>query len=100
MNARVRTRRQTVHLHLAGELDMGTVPVIAAALSRIVAAAHGRRPVVVDLSELAFVDLVGLRALMTAVVRCRLAGAPARVVGARVQLRKLADQRGWSEQLP
>src|SRR4051794_14909118 len=89
LRARVRTRGEAVHLHLAGELDMATVSVIAAALSRVVAAAQGRRPVVVELDELAFVDLVGLRALTTAVVRCQLAGAPTRVLGARAQLRKL-----------
>jgi anti-anti-sigma factor len=100
LRGRVRTRGQTVYLNLAGELDMETVPVIAAALRRIVAAAQRRRPVVVELSELTFVDLVGLRTLTTAIVRCQLAGAPTRVVGARAQLRKLADQLGWSEQLP
>ena len=100
VRARVRTRGHTVHLSLAGELDMATLPVIAAALGRIVAAAQDRRPVAVELGELVFIDLVGLRALTTAVVRCQLAGAPTRVVGARAQLRKLADQLGWSEQLP
>ena len=100
VRARLRTRGNTVRLSLAGELDITAVPAVGAAFRRVVAAAQSRRPIVFELSELAFVDLVGLRALTTAVVRCQLAGAPTRVVGASRQLRRLADQLGWSEQLP
>src|SRR4051794_25981627 len=58
VRARVRTRGDAVHLCLAGELDVAGVPVVTAALKRIVAAAHGRRLVVFELSDLEFVDLV------------------------------------------
>src|SRR4051794_22020869 len=44
--ARVRTRGNTVRLSLAGELDIAAVPAVAAALSRIVAAAQRRRQIV------------------------------------------------------
>jgi anti-anti-sigma factor len=100
LRARVRTGDAVVHLSLAGDLDISTVPTLAAALNRVAAAAQSRRPIVFELSELVFVDLVGLRALTTAVARCRLAGAPPRVIGAGKQLRRLAHQLGWSERLP
>src|SRR4051794_27336282 len=100
LRAGVRTCEDSVHLSIAGELDITTVPILAAALNRIVAAAQSRRPIVFELSELAFVDLVGLRALTTAVTRCQLAGAPTRVIAASEQLRRLANQLRWSERLP
>ncbi len=100
LRARVRTREDIVHISLAGELDITAVPTLAAALNRIVAAAQKRRPVVFELGELAFVDLVGLRALTSAVTRCQLAGAPTHVIGASRQLRRLAKQLGWGERLP
>src|SRR4051794_14331917 len=100
LRARLRRRHDSVQLCLAGELDITTVPALAAALQPIVAAAHSRRPILFELSELAFVDLVGLRALTSAVTRCQLAGAPTRVTGASTQLRRLANQLGWSKRLP
>ena len=50
-----------VVLHISGELDLVSEPLLAAALAE----AQGR-PVRIDLSELAFMDSTGLRALLSA----------------------------------
>ena len=50
-----------VVLHLSGELDLGSEPILAAAL----ASADGN-PVRIELEDLAFMDSTGLRALLSA----------------------------------
>lgn len=51
-------------LHVAGELDIGTVPELRARLTRAVTA--GATGVVVDLSRVTFIDSVSLAALVAA----------------------------------
>src|SRR3954451_23959910 len=46
LRAGVRTHQDNVQLSIAGELDITTVPLLAAALNRIMAAAQSRRPIV------------------------------------------------------
>jgi anti-anti-sigma factor len=53
-----------VGLRLIGELDLNTVPLLEAELSRT---REPSPPSVIDLSELRFLDLTGLRALLRAV---------------------------------
>jgi anti-anti-sigma factor len=52
---------ETLSLKLTGELDLVSEPILESALAR----AEGR-PVKIDLSELAFMDSTGLRALLSA----------------------------------
>ena len=54
-----------VQVRLQGALDMLTAPLLAAALARI--RTPGRRDLVVDVSELSFMDREGLSALLEAV---------------------------------
>ena len=75
-----------VGLRLIGELDLNTVGLLEAELS------HTREqapPSVIDLSELRFLDLVGLRALLRG-VESEIAGT-ARLVGATGIVRRLID---------
>jgi anti-anti-sigma factor len=51
----------TVLLRLTGELDLVSEPVLAQALAKT-----NGHPVRIDLSELAFMDSTGLRAMLTA----------------------------------
>ena len=75
-----------VGLRLIGELDLNTVEVLEAEL------AHAREqspPAVIDLSELRFLDMIGLRALLRA---GQLDGAlSTRLVGATGIVRRLID---------
>jgi anti-anti-sigma factor len=61
---RSETESGRVALRLIGELDLGTVDLLEAALART---RDQPPPSVIDLSELRFLDLVGLRALLHAV---------------------------------
>ena len=61
-----------VGLRLIGELDLNTVELLEAELSRT---REQSSPSVIDLSELRFIDLAGLRALIAPSAR-RVAAAP------------------------
>ncbi len=75
-----------VGLRLIGELDLNTVELLEAELA---GSREHSPPAVIDLSELRFLDLVGLRALLRA---GRMDGIPAtRLVGATGIVRRLID---------
>ena len=75
-----------VGLRLIGELDLNTVELLDAELART---RERVPPSVIDLSELRFLDLVGLRALLRA-VEGDVAGT-ARMVGATGIVRRLIE---------
>jgi len=75
-----------VGLRLIGELDMNTVELLQVELSRT---REKSSPSVIDLSELRFLDLAGLRALLRA-VDGDVAGTT-RLVGATGIVRRLID---------
>jgi anti-sigma B factor antagonist len=56
------TRGATEVVTLAGELDMANAPVVSETLDAL---ANTARPVVVDLSELAFIDSSGIHAIVS-----------------------------------
>jgi anti-anti-sigma factor len=75
-----------VGLRLIGELDLNTVELLEAQLA---ASREQAPPAVIDLTELRFLDLAGLRALMRNV---QADGAPAtRLVGATGIVRRLIE---------
>ena len=84
----LRSETETGHvaLRLVGELDLHTVEVLEAALART---RGDPPPSVIDLSELRFLDLIGLRALLHA-VEDDVAGL-ARLVGATGIVRRLIE---------
>jgi anti-sigma B factor antagonist len=53
----------TVRVHLSGELDLASAPKLAETLRRL---REGHEHVVLDLDELEFIDMAGLRVLLTA----------------------------------
>lgn len=75
-----------VGLRLIGELDLNTVSLLEAELSRT---REQSPPSVIDLSELRFLDLVGLRALLRGLESD--AAATPRLVGATGIVRRLID---------
>jgi anti-anti-sigma factor len=83
---RSETESGRVGLRLVGELDLNTVDLLEAALARTRGQAP---PAVVDLSELRFLDLIGLRALLRAVGDD--GAGVARLVGATGIVRRLIE---------
>jgi anti-anti-sigma factor len=75
-----------VGLRLIGELDLSTVGVLRAELANL---RRHTPPSEIDLSELHFLDLTGLRALLRAVESDF--GGAARLVGATGIVRRLFD---------
>jgi anti-anti-sigma factor len=65
-------RGDSVHLRLSGELDISTAPKVEDELARV----EPNRPetIVLDLSNLAFMDSTGLRLLIAADTRARQQG--------------------------
>jgi anti-anti-sigma factor len=61
--ARIRARSTETVVHASGEFDLATLPLLEEALSR--AHAHGR-DVLVDLSQVTFVDATSLGAIVQA----------------------------------
>jgi anti-anti-sigma factor len=84
----LRSETETGHvgLRLVGDLDLSTVAVLEAALART---RHEPPPSVIDLSELRFLDLIGLRALLHAAGED--AAGLTRLVGATGIVRRLID---------
>jgi anti-anti-sigma factor len=54
---------ERTRVRLRGELDLATAPVLSEALRRL---QGSREPVVLDLDELAFIDMSGLRVVLAA----------------------------------
>jgi anti-anti-sigma factor len=86
---------------IVGALDMSTAPLLGAALAlrREPSDAH----VQVELSQVVFLDTVGLDALNEVVTDLEFAGAQVTVVGARPQVRKLlafAAEHDWRTSAP
>ena len=72
-DARMRLRRVGDRVVLAGEVDLGSAEVLTHALHRI-CQLQGPREIVLDLSEVTFVDVAGCRALVTGTDGLRRAG--------------------------
>jgi anti-anti-sigma factor len=84
-----------VHLTLAGDLDISSAPLVEARISEI---RPLRARLVVDVSELLFVDSSGLRALTAARhAAVEDVGLPVTLVGCRDSLRRLLEMTGLIE---
>jgi anti-sigma B factor antagonist len=86
----VRTRRcpGRITVALSGELDLVDASVVAVALA---AAARRATMVIVDLTELKFIDASGVAALARGWHHARNAGGQLRLVAPRQQVRKMLD---------
>ena len=92
---RSETESGRVALRLAGELDLHTVDLLEAALARTRGQAP---PSVIDLSELTFIDLIGLRTLLRAVEGE--AKGLVRLVGATGIVRRLIELAHTNDAAP
>lgn len=85
-------------IHVAGELDVATAELLAAAVARVMDAGHeGRAHLVVDLAHVHFIDASGVNVLMRAASRARRANgslvlrSPSRAVRRLLDVLRLRD---------
>ena len=87
---------QPVRLRLAGEVDVATLPNLEHALNLLIDAGED---VELDLAELSFIDVAGMRALVLAASRMRSAGLLLRLTGVSPQVCRIAGLLSWAEPL-
>jgi len=92
-DAQMRLRRLEDRVALAGAVDLGSAEVLAHALHRI-CQLDGSSEVVLDLSELTFVDVAGCRALVTGTDGLRRAGGTVICRGASGHIGKVMSLLG------
>jgi anti-sigma B factor antagonist len=90
-------RREVTVLVLHGELDIVTVADVRTLLDE--AGATGCRRLVIDLSDVPFVDVLCLSAILAAVDRVREQGGEAAVVGASKPVRRMCALLGADDAL-
>jgi anti-anti-sigma factor len=81
-------------IRLRGEVDIATLPTLELALEIVVDRAADAT---VDLSELTFIDVCGLRALARAAIRLRMTGRCLRLRGTDTRTRRILTLLGWAE---
>jgi anti-sigma B factor antagonist len=86
-----------LRLGLSGELDLASVAEFERALGRALRARPAR--MVLDLSDLSFLDSCGLRALLTAQRACEEAGCALTLIAGN-PARRLFELTGVAERLP
>jgi anti-sigma B factor antagonist len=93
----IERRDGAVHLKLSGELDLSTAPRLDDDLARV----EAERPelVVLDLSELAFLDSTGLRLMITADARAREDGRRLEIVNANPMIQRVLRLTRLDERL-
>ena len=90
-------RGHTAYLHVAGELDMATSPVLEGRLH--VAESNGNTAIVVDLQHLTFIDASGLRAFLGAAQRANGSGRTFTITRASTVVRRLLQITGTTHLL-
>jgi len=88
--------RRPAGLRVAGEIDLETVPVLDLALEPLLEAGND---VVLDLAELTFIDVTGVRALARTASQLRSAGLQLHLVRVSANVRLLFGLSGWAHLL-
>lgn len=94
LNVELTTREFAGHgvVALRGELDMADAPDVTCQL--ITAAASYRRPIIIDLAGLDFIDAAGLGALVRALKRARRSGGDLPLAAPQELVRKVLTITG------
>jgi anti-anti-sigma factor len=95
---RLETQGSRHALLLSGELDLASTPELEAEARRL--CREGADELVLDLSELDFMDSTGLRALLTCMHLCQERGCVFLVTPGRPQVERLFEVVGAREALP
>jgi anti-anti-sigma factor len=85
-------------LVLSGELDIASCQAVEPAIAEL--AAHGAHKLTVDLHELTFMDLAGLRVILEANEHARAGGYELELVPGPPQVQRLFDHAGLIKVLP
>jgi anti-anti-sigma factor len=85
-------------LTLAGELDVATAARLEVAVTGLCAGTASE--IVLDLSELAFLDSTGFRAILSAKERCQESGCEFLMTRAREPVQRVFDVSGVLRKLP
>jgi anti-sigma B factor antagonist len=93
----VRNHADTAVVHLDGELDLASVPLLETELER--AEVAGAATIVLDLRELQFVDSAGLRMIVSAHAQARERGQEFAVTRGPEQVQRLLAITGIGEHL-
>jgi anti-anti-sigma factor len=93
----VSDRRDGTVLALSGELDLGSSPQLAAALDRLERGGSDR--MILDLAELEFIDVTGLRLLLRVHERVSQHGGELVLVNVRAAVHRLLKLTGTTELL-
>jgi anti-anti-sigma factor len=83
---------------LTGELDIASAPRLEAKVADL--CAHGAKAIVVDLSDLTFIDSTGLRAILTAQSTCDSQSCDFSLVPGGESIQRLFALTGLLEHLP
>ncbi|HVL89950.1 MAG TPA: STAS domain-containing protein [Actinomycetota bacterium] len=90
-------RGHAAHLHVSGEIDLATAPVLEGWLDT--AERNGNRAIVVDLEHVTFIDASGLRAFLHAAQRASLAGRTLELTNAPAVVRRVLQLTGCTHLL-
>jgi len=91
-NVQVESRNGVARVAAVGELDMGTASALNAALDGV--ERDGAHAIMLDMRDVAFIDSMGLQAIVEAWVRGRSNGHRMVVVGASAGARRLCRITG------
>jgi anti-sigma B factor antagonist len=80
---------ERAQLHLHGELDMSSAPVLERELKAV--ESHHPREIVLDLAELSFMDVTGLRTILDAARRARRDGGSVVIVNPMPHIIRLLE---------
>jgi len=91
--------RDGVHtLTLTGELDIASFPLLETATRQLTA--NGARSITLDLRDLQFMDLAGLRAILEVHERAEEDGYELRLIPGPWQVQSLFERTGLAKSLP
>ena len=95
LSVRFSRHEKAVVVHLAGELDAATAPVLRAALTGVIEE-QGSLTVRLELGEMAFIDSTGLSILVGALQQLREKGGDLSLANVRPETLKVFDIVGFT----
>ena len=101
LRLRVRNLENVTSIEIGGEIDLHSAPQLRVALLKSTEAIEGAAPrVLVDLSEVTFVDSTGVGVLVGALKRARENGGDLHFCGAKARVQRVFEITGLLRLLP